>query len=57
LAGWALCHGLASLHADGILADTLRVDLHRSAKALVRMLVMGVAAPGVARAPTRKTLK
>lgn len=45
LAGWSLCHGLASLHADGILAATLPGDVHRSARALVRMLLVGVAEP------------
>jgi AcrR family transcriptional regulator len=42
LAGWSLSHGLASLHADGILAATLPVDLPTAARALMGMLVDGV---------------
>jgi len=42
LAGWALSHGLASLHADGILADTMPGDLDTTARALFGMLVDGV---------------
>lgn len=42
LAGWSLSHGLASLHADGILAATLPGDLHAHARALLRMLIDGV---------------
>lgn len=42
LAGWSLSHGLASLHADGILAATLPVDLPGAARALMGMLVDGV---------------
>ncbi len=49
LAGWSLCHGLASLHADGILAATLPGDVHWRAQALVRMLLVGVVVPDAAR--------
>jgi AcrR family transcriptional regulator len=42
LAGWSLSHGLASLHADGILAATLPVDLDAAARTLMGMLVDGV---------------
>lgn len=42
LAGWSLSHGLASLHADGILAASLPQDLNASARALMQMLVDGV---------------
>jgi AcrR family transcriptional regulator len=42
LAGWSMSHGLASLHADGILAATLPVDLPTAARALMGMLVDGV---------------
>jgi len=42
LAGWAMSHGLASLHADGILAATMPGDLQATARALFRMLVDGV---------------
>ena len=44
LAGWSLTHGIASLHADGILAATLPVDLETTTRALVQMLVDGVRA-------------
>jgi AcrR family transcriptional regulator len=43
LAGWSLCHGLASLHADGLLAGTLPVPVDAAAEALVDMLLAGVA--------------
>ncbi len=42
LAGWSLSHGLASLHADGILAASLPIDVNASARALMRLLVDGV---------------
>jgi AcrR family transcriptional regulator len=42
LAGWSLSHGLASLHADGILAASLPQDLNATARALMHMLVDGV---------------
>ncbi|HSI57458.1 MAG TPA: TetR-like C-terminal domain-containing protein [Ideonella sp.] len=45
LAGWSLCHGLASLHADGLLADTLPVPIEAAAETLVQMLLHGVALP------------
>lgn len=57
LAGWSLCHGLASLHADGILAATLPGDVHARAQALVRMLLVGVAVPAPAPQAARKTRK
>jgi len=46
LAGWSLCHGLASLHADGILAATLPGNVRARARALVRMLLAGMLVPG-----------
>ncbi|HEV8689124.1 MAG TPA: TetR/AcrR family transcriptional regulator [Ideonella sp.] len=45
LAGWSLCHGLASLHADGLLAGTLPVPVDTAAEALVDMLLAGAARP------------
>jgi hypothetical protein len=45
LAGWALCHGLASLHADGLLLEPGRGqprDVLAQADALVNMLMHGV---------------
>jgi AcrR family transcriptional regulator len=45
LAGWSLCHGLASLHADGLLAATLPVRVDTAAEALVDMLLAGAARP------------
>jgi len=42
LAGWSLSHGLASLHADGILAQTMPRDLDATARTLIRMLVDGI---------------
>lgn len=57
LAGWSLCHGLASLHVDGLLEGTRAGrDLGVTAQALVRLLFDGVRAPGArgrARAPLR----
>jgi len=44
LAGWSLCHGLASLYADGMLADTLPIPIEAAAAALVQMLLQGVMA-------------
>jgi AcrR family transcriptional regulator len=43
LAGWSLCHGLASLHVDGLLTATLPMPVHDAAEQLVDMLVRGVA--------------
>lgn len=43
LAGWAICHGLASLHADGALASVLPVDIEQTAKAIIKMLLDGIA--------------
>ncbi|MCJ0762967.1 TetR/AcrR family transcriptional regulator [Variovorax terrae] len=42
LAGWSLSHGLASLHADGLLAAAMPGDLQATAHALMRMLIDGV---------------
>jgi len=47
LAGWALTHGLASLHADGLLHDDKTTqDLDQTYLALVQMLINGVRARG-----------
>jgi AcrR family transcriptional regulator len=45
LAGWSICHGLASLHTDGLLAATLPMPIGRAAEQLVDMLLAGVALP------------
>jgi AcrR family transcriptional regulator len=45
LAGWAMSHGLASLHADGILAGAMPVALAPAAHALFTMLIDGVRQP------------
>lgn len=42
LAGWSMSHGLASLHADGLLAGRGGPDPSEAAKALMRLLVDGV---------------
>jgi len=42
LAGWSMSHGLASLHADGILAAAMPAEIDATARALIRMLVDGV---------------
>lgn len=43
LAGWSLTHGLASLHADGLLAGTAAErHMDATARALVLMLIDGV---------------
>jgi len=42
LAGWAMSHGLASLHADGILATAMPVALDTTAHTLFGMLIDGV---------------
>jgi len=42
LAGWSLCHGLASLHVDGALATVLPADIEPSARLLIKMLLHGV---------------
>lgn len=44
LAGWSMSHGLASLHADGMLAATMPGDLQATARALFKMLIDGVRA-------------
>lgn len=57
LAGWSLSHGLASLHADGILAATMPGDLDAIARTLMLMLVDGVRprpAPGKSSARRRR---
>lgn len=43
LAGWAICHGLASLHVDGTLATVLPVDIEQTARSLIKMLLEGIA--------------
>ena len=45
LAGWSLCHGLASLHTDGLLASSLSVPVEQAAGWLVDMLLVGAAQP------------
>lgn len=45
LAGWSLCHGLASLHTDGLLASSLSVPVEQAAQWLVDMLLVGAAQP------------
>lgn len=45
LAGWSICHGLASLHVDGLLAGTLPMPVHDAAQRLVDLLLTGLAAP------------
>lgn len=42
LAGWSLCHGLSSLHADGMLETVGPIDVHRTARTLIRCLFDGV---------------
>ncbi len=42
LGGWALCHGLASLHTDGALGPTMRVDARRAAEQRVHLLLHGM---------------
>ncbi len=42
LAGWATSHGLASLHADGILAATMPGDLQSIARVVFGLLFDGV---------------
>jgi AcrR family transcriptional regulator len=42
LAGWSMSHGLASLHADGLLATSLPGDLQAHARALIDILVDGI---------------
>lgn len=62
LSGWSLCHGLASLHADGVLASVMPVDLGDVAPAILDLLEQGVARsdrkmPPEATAPTRPSIK
>ena len=45
LAGWSLCHGLSSLHADGMLAALGPLDVQRTSKKLIRLLFEGVVRP------------
>lgn len=42
LAGWSICHGLASLHVDGLLAGSLPMPVHDAAEQLVDMLLAGM---------------
>lgn len=43
LAGWSICHGLASLHADGLLAGSRAAkNVDATARALVTLLIEGV---------------
>ncbi len=45
LAGWALTHGLASLHADGLLRGTdAAKEIDATSRALLEMLINGVRA-------------
>lgn len=45
LAGWSLCHGLASLHVDGLLEGTRAGrDVNATARALVKLLLEGARA-------------
>ena len=44
LAGWALSHGLASLHADGVLATTIPVDLRVASRQALGALINGLQA-------------
>lgn len=53
LAGWSLSHGLASLHADGILAQSMPTDVQATARALMQMLVDGVRPRAAARRAPR----
>lgn len=50
LAGWAMCHGLASLQADRMLEHSLTMDPTRAAEALIDTLLDGAlsAAPAPA---------
>ncbi|WP_374568345.1 TetR/AcrR family transcriptional regulator [Ideonella sp.] len=45
LAGWSICHGLASLHADGLLEGRLPLTVAQAAQHLVDMLLAGAALP------------
>ncbi len=45
LAGWSICHGLASLHADGLLEGRLPLTIAQAAQRLVDMLLAGAALP------------
>ncbi len=42
LAGWALCHGFASLYEDGVLVRLHPGDVHRLGARLIRRLLDGV---------------
>jgi AcrR family transcriptional regulator len=42
LAGWSICHGLASLHVDGLLTGSLPMPVHDAAEQLVDMLLAGM---------------
>ena len=41
LGGWALCHGLASLHVDGALAPTMPIEVHQMGDRLIHFLLHG----------------
>lgn len=46
LSGWSMCHGLASLHSDGVLASVMPVDLAAVAPAILDLLERGIALHG-----------
>lgn len=56
LAGWSICHGLASLHVDGLLAGTIPMPIDLAAQALVDMLLTGATrdAPAAPRPARRR---
>lgn len=54
LAGWAICHGLASLHVDGLLAGTIPMPIDHAAQALVDMLLAGATQASTKPKPARR---
>jgi AcrR family transcriptional regulator len=48
LSGWSMCHGLASLHSDGVLASVMPVDLNTVAPTILDLLERGIARHGMA---------
>lgn len=54
LAGWSICHGLASLHADGLLEGRLPLTVDQAAQRLVDMLLAGAALPPPRAAPAKR---
>ena len=54
LAGWSICHGLASLHADGLLKDRLPLTIDQAAQRLVDMLLAGAALAPPRAAPAKR---